>query len=220
MPPDGGSVSFLEFLIQRGDQILVHTGEHLVLVGASAGLAALIGIPTGIWLARRPRAARSVIGVANIVQTIPSLAMFGFLIPLPFLGGIGARTAIIALVLYALLPVLTNTHAGVRGVSAATVEAATGMGMTPRQILWWVELPLAAPVILAGLRIATVISVGVATIAAAIGAGGLGTLIFRGVAMVDNRLVLAGAVPAALMAILADLVLTWIERALKPERHG
>jgi osmoprotectant transport system permease protein len=211
-------MSLIEFFARRGDQILFHTWEHLLLVGASAGIAILIGVPVGIWLTRKPGMAKSVLGVANIVQTIPSLALFGFLIPLPFMGGIGARTAIIALILYALLPILTNTYTGIRGVPPAIVEAATGMGMKPGQVLRWVELPLAAPVILAGVRIATVVSVGVATIAAAIGAGGLGVLIFRGVAMVDNRLVLAGAVPAALLAIGADLILTWIERAIQPGR--
>jgi osmoprotectant transport system permease protein len=210
---------FVELIARRGDQILQHTGEHLVLVAVSTAVALAIALPLGIALARRPRAARAVIGVANVVQTIPSLALFGFLIPLPFLGGIGARTAIVALVLYAILPVLTNTFAGIRGIPAPIVEAATGMGMTPRQILRWVELPLAAPVIIAGIRIATVISVGVATIAAAIGAGGLGTLIFRGVSMVDNRLVLAGAIPAAMLAVGADLLLTWIERRIQPGRR-
>lgn len=212
-------MGLLEFLARRGDQILAHTGEHLVLVAVSTAAAVAVALPAGVWLTRRPRAARAVLGVANVVQTIPSLALFGFLIPLPFLGGIGARTAIVALVLYALLPILTNTYTGIRSVPAPIVEAATGMGMTPGQILRWVEIPLAAPVILAGIRIATVVSVGVATIAAAIGAGGLGTLIFRGVAMVDNRLVLAGALPAALMAVAADLLLTWVERRMEPGRR-
>ncbi len=211
---------FLEFIAARGDQILVLTGQHLMLVAASTAIAVLLGAPLGVWLTRRPGLARGVLGVANVVQTIPSLALFGFLIPLPFLGGIGARTAIVALVLYALLPILTNTYAGIRGVPAPIVEAATGMGMTPRQVLTWIEIPLAAPVIIAGVRIATVVSVGVATIAAAIGAGGLGTLIFRGVAMVDNRLVLAGAVPAALLAVAADLLLTWVEKAIQPGRNA
>ncbi len=206
---------FLEFIAGRADQILLHTWEHFVLVLVSTAVAFAAGAPAGVWLARRPAAARWILGVANVLQTIPSLALFGFLIPLPFLGGIGARTAIIALVLYALLPILTNTCAGIRGVPAPIVEAAMGMGMTPLQSLRFVELPLAAPVIIAGVRIATVISVGVATIAAAIGAGGLGTLIFRGVAMVDNRLVLAGAVPAALLAVGADLLLTRMERAIQ-----
>jgi len=176
----------------------------------------MIGVPAGVLLSRRATAARFVIRAAAILQTIPSLALFGFLIPLPFLGGIGARTAVIALVVYALLPILQGTCTGIKGVQPAVVEAATGMGLTRRQILWWVELPLALPVIMAGIRVATVVSVGVATIAAAIGAGGLGTFIFRGVAMVDNRLILAGAVPAAAMAVAADLLLGMVERAFSP----
>jgi osmoprotectant transport system permease protein len=209
----------LEFLAARGDQILARTFEHLVLVGVSTLAAVLIGLPLGVVLTGRPALARWTLGVANVVQTIPSLALFGFLIPLPFLGGIGARTAIVALALYALLPILTNTYAGIRGVPDAVVEAATGMGMTPSQVLLRIQIPLALPVILAGVRIATVISVGVATIAAAIGAGGLGTLIFRGVAMVDNRLVLAGALPAALLAVAADLLLSQVEKAMAPSRR-
>jgi len=148
------------------------------------------------------------------MQTVPSLALFGFLIPVPFIGGIGRRTAIVALVLYALLPILRNTYAGITGVDPAVIEAARGMGMTPRQLLWQVELPLSSSVILAGLRVATVITIGVATIAAAIGAGGLGTFIFRGVSMVNDQVILAGAIPAALLAILADASLGWAERRL------
>jgi osmoprotectant transport system permease protein len=159
---------------------------------------------------------RWVLGAANVIQTIPSLALFGFLIPVPFLGGIGATTAIVALTLYALLPILRNTYAGIAGVDAAVLETARAMGMTPLQILWEVELPLSMGVILAGVRVATVISIGVATIAAAIGAGGLGVFIFRGVAMVSNPVILAGAVPAALLAIAADLVFSLIEQKLTP----
>jgi osmoprotectant transport system permease protein len=158
-----------------------------------------------------------VLGFANIMQTVPSLALFGFLIPVPFLGGIGATTAIVALTLYALLPILRNTYEGLASVDPAVVEAARAMGMTPRQMLWEVELPLSLPVILAGVRVATVISIGVATIAAAIGAGGLGVFIFRGVAMVSNSVILAGAIPAALLAIAADLFFSWIERRLTPQ---
>jgi len=154
------------------------------------------------------------LGLANIMQTVPSLALFGFLIPVPFIGGIGRRTAIVALVLYALLPILRNTYAGITGVDPAVIEAARGMGMTARQLLWQVELPLSSSVILAGLRVATVITIGVATIAAAIGAGGLGTFIFRGVSMVNDQVILAGAIPAALLAILADASLGWAERRL------
>jgi osmoprotectant transport system permease protein len=183
-----------------------------VLVAVSTLIAAAIGIPLGIALARRPALARPVLGIAGVVQTIPSLALFGFLLPLPLIGGIGARTAIVALLVYAMLPLLRNTYAGILSVDPAIVEAATGLGMTPRQRLWWVELPLALPVVLAGVRIATVVSIGLATIAAAIGAGGLGVLIYRGIAIVDNRQILAGAVPAALLALAADGLLGLLER--------
>ncbi|HEV8117659.1 MAG TPA: ABC transporter permease [Thermoanaerobaculia bacterium] len=183
-----------------------------MLVAVSTLIAAAIGIPLGIALARRPALARPVLGIAGVVQTIPSLALFGFLLPLPLIGGIGARTAIVALLVYAMLPLLRNTYAGILSVDPAIVEAATGLGMTPRQRLWWVELPLALPVVLAGVRIATVVSIGLATIAAAIGAGGLGVLIYRGIAIVDNRQILAGAVPAALLALAADGLLGLLER--------
>ena len=213
------SSDIIGFLSERSGQILEQTIQHLQLVLVSTLFAVAIGVPLGALLARRAALARPVLGVVKVMQTIPSLALFGFLIPLPFLGGIGARTAIIALVVYALLPILQGTYTGLKGVPASVVEAGTGMGMTPRQLLWSVELPLALPVIMAGIRVATVISVGIATIAAAIGAGGLGTFIFRGVAMVDNRLILAGAIPAAGLAVLADLLLGLVERALKPGRR-
>ena len=183
-----------------------------MLVAVSTILAAGIGIPLGIFLTRRPQLARPVLAAAGVVQTIPSLALFGFLLPLPLIGGIGARTAIVALLVYAMLPILRNTHAGILSVDPATSEAAVGLGMTPQQRLWWVELPLALPVVLAGLRIATVVSIGLATIAAAIGAGGLGVLIYRGIAIVDNRQILAGAVPAAVLALAADGLLGLLER--------
>lgn len=199
---------------ERRSEILALTGEHVVLVLASTFLAVVIGVPLGVALTRRPRLARPVLGFANVVQTIPSLALFGFLIPLPFIGGIGARTAIAALVVYALLPILRNTYTGIRSVDPAVAEAATGIGMTPRQRLRLVELPLALPVVLAGVRIATVVAIGLATIAAAIGAGGLGVLIYRGVAIVDHRLILAGAVPAAVLALIADAGLGFIEKRL------
>jgi osmoprotectant transport system permease protein len=202
----------VSYFWERRAEILQLTGEHLLLVAISTALAVLVGVPLGLALARRPRLARPVLGFAGVVQTIPSLALFGLLIPLPLLGGIGARTAIVALVVYALLPILRNTYAGVRSVDPAIVEAATGLGMTTSQRLWLVELPLALPVVLAGVRIATVVSIGLATIAAAIGAGGLGVLIYRGIAIVDNRLILAGALPAALLALGADGILGWIER--------
>lgn len=197
---------------ERRIEILSLTAEHVVLVAVSTVLAVSIGVPLGILLTRRPRLARPILGFAGVVQTVPSLALFGFLIPLPLIGGIGARTAIVALIVYALLPILRNTHAGIRSVDPAIVEAATGLGMTGRQRLWWVELPLALPVVLAGVRIAIVVSIGLATIAAAIGAGGLGVLIYRGIAIVDNRLILAGAVPAALLALAVDFLLGALER--------
>jgi osmoprotectant transport system permease protein len=190
------------------------TLEHLWLVAVAMSVAIAIALPTGIWLSRRPSASRWILGVTSIVQTIPSLALFGFLIPVPFIGGIGPRTAIVALVLYALLPIIRNTTAGVLSVDQAVVGAADALGMTRNQILLQVELPLAARTILAGVRVATVTTIGTATIAAAIGAGGLGTFIFRGVASVDAAQILAGAIPAALMAIVADGGLGWIERKL------
>jgi osmoprotectant transport system permease protein len=196
------------------DELLREIGRHVVLVGVAVTVASLLGIPAGVALASRPRAERLVLGAAGIVQTIPSLALFGFLIPLGWVGGIGVRTALVALTLYALLPLLRNTVTGVRTVDAAVREAGRGLGMTARQLRWHVELPLAAPVIVAGLRTATVTTVGTATIAAAIGAGGLGVFIFRGVAMLDTPTILAGAVPAALLALAADQALAWLERRL------
>lgn len=190
------------------------TFEHVVLVAVALSAASLIGIPAGIWLTRKEAWRGLVLGFTNVVQTIPSLALFGFLIPLPFIGGIGKRTAIVALVLYALLPILRNTLTGILGVEPSVVESATAMGMTGRQLLLRVELPLAAPTILAGVRIATVTTIGTATIAAAIGGGGLGVFIFRGLASVDSSQILAGAVPAALLALAADGGLSWIERRL------
>jgi len=192
------------------------TLEHLFLVGLSIGIAAALAIPVGILLTRRALLQRWVLGFANVMQTVPSLALFGFLIPLPFLGGIGKHTAIVALVLYALLPILRNTLTGILGVDPAVRESAVAMGMTGRQLLWEVELPLAAKTILAGLRIATVTTIGTATIAAAIGGGGLGVFIFRGLASVDTTLLLAGAVPAALIAVAADRGLEWVEQKLSP----
>jgi osmoprotectant transport system permease protein len=181
-------------------------------------LAVAIGIPLGILITRRPALRKPVIATANIIQTIPSLALFGFLLPAPWIGDRAGRLAVLALTLYALLPLIRNTYAGITGVDRAVIEAARGMGMTDRQLLFKVELPLAASVILAGIRVAVVLSVGLATIAAAIGGGGLGELIFRGLAMVNNTVILAGAVPAALMALLADVLLGWIETRLAPQR--
>ena len=190
--------------------------DHLWLVFVSVAAAVLLAVPAAVLVSRRTALRRWVLGFANIAQTIPSLALFGFLLPVPLIGGIGRRTAIIALVLYALLPVLRNTVVGIVGVEAAVRESAVAMGMTARQILWQVEMPLAVPSILAGIRIATVTTIGTATIAAAIGGGGLGVFIFRGIAMVDTQTVLAGAAPAAVMALLADEGLGWIERKLSP----
>jgi len=186
--------------------------EHVGLVSVAMAIATAMAIPAGILLTRREALRRWVLGFANIMQTVPSLALFGFLIPLPFIGGIGKHTAIVALVLYALLPILQNTLAGILGVDRAVRESAIAMGMTGRQLLWLVELPLAARTILAGVRVATVITIGTATIAAAIGGGGLGVFIFRGLASVDTNQILAGAVPAALIALAADKGLSWVEQ--------
>jgi osmoprotectant transport system permease protein len=200
------------FLSQYGSEIATLTLEHLWLTGAAMLLATAIALPAGIWLTRSTRWARPVIATANVLQTIPSLAMFGFLLPLPWLGDRAARIAIVALTAYALLPILRNTYAGIRGIDPSVIEVARALGLTDWQRLVKVELPLAASFILAGLRTATVTCVGIATIAAAVGAGGLGELIFRGVASVDNRLVLAGAIPAALLALAADAALGLLER--------
>lgn len=203
------------FFSQYGGEITTLSMEHLWLTGAAMLFATAIAVPAGIWLTRAPRWANPIIGAANVLQTIPSLAMFGFLLPLPWLGERAARIAIVALTAYALLPIVRNTYAGIRGIDPAVLEVARALGLTNSQRLFKVELPLAASFILAGLRTATVTCVGIATIAAAVGAGGLGELIFRGVASVDNRLVLAGAVPAALLALIADAALGLLERRFK-----
>jgi len=188
------------------------TVEHLTLVLISMAIAIAVAVPVGILITRRSAWRPWVMGFANVMQTIPSLALFGFLIPVPLIGGIGKRTAIVALVLYALLPILRNTLVGILGVDGAVRESAVAMGMTGRQLLWRVELPLAARTILAGIRVATVTTIGTATIAAAIGGGGLGVFIFRGIASVDTTQILAGAVPAACIALAADGALGWVER--------
>ncbi len=200
------------------DELLHVTTEHLFLVAIAVGIAILIGIPAGVYCASHPRAGRLILRMTDLVQTIPSLALFGFLIPLPFIGGIGMRTATVALVLYSLLPIVRNTLLGIRGVDPLVREAGQALGYTPRQLLTEVELPLAAPVILGGVRIATVVCIGLATIAAFVGGGGLGELILRGVAMVDSGLILAGALPAAVLAIAADIGLSAVERTLARRR--
>jgi osmoprotectant transport system permease protein len=203
------------FFLTHRSEILSATIDHIILVVISVDVAIAIAVPLGMLIVQHRHLRAIALGVASIFQTIPSLALFGFLIPIPFIGGIGRRTAIVALVLYALLPILRNTYVGLTGIDPAILEAAEAMGMTPTQILLRVRFPLALSVILAGIRTATVITIGVATIAAAIGAGGLGTFIFRGVAMVSDSVILAGAIPAALLAIFADLLLALLERRLR-----
>jgi len=208
-------MSASRFFLEHRTEILGPTANHLTLVLIAMAFAIAIAVPLGMFIVHRPTLRNVALAMASIFQTIPSLALFGFLIPIPFIGGIGRRTAIVALVLYALLPILRNTYVGLTGIDPAILEAAEAMGMTQSQILWRVRLPLARAVILAGIRTATIITIGVATIAAAIGAGGLGTFIFRGVAMVSDAVILAGAIPAALLAIGADLLLGWVERRLR-----
>jgi osmoprotectant transport system permease protein len=203
------------FLARYGGEIAELTLEHLWLTGFAMLFATVISVPAGIWLTRAPRWASPIIGFANILQTIPSLALFGFLLPLPWLGERAARVAIVALVAYALLPILRNTYAGIQGIDPNVLFVARALGLTGTQRLFKVELPLAASFILAGIRTATVTCVGIATIAAAVGAGGLGELIFRGVASVDNGLILAGAIPAALLALALDAALGLLERHFK-----
>ena len=211
-------MSFLEFLASRWTEILGLTLEHVVLVVISTVAGVLIAVPLGLAITRIPALSRPVLGFAGVIQTVPSLALFGLLIPLPFIGGIGSRTAIIALVLYALLPILRNTVTGVRQVDPVILDAANGMGMTDWQRLKLVEIPLALPSIFAGIRIATVVGVGLVTIAAAVGAGGLGSLIFRGLAMLDSRLLFAGAIPSAILALIADGGLAMLESRLVASR--
>ena len=211
----------LDFFYNNRGQIFTLTLEHLWMVGVAIFIAIIVGVPLGILVSRKAWLHKPVLGGANVLQTIPSLALFGFLLPAPWLGDRAERLAIVALVLYALLPIVRNTYTGILGIDPAIKEAALGMGMTDSELLMRVELPLGVPVILAGIRIATVTAVGVATIAAAIGAGGLGELIFRGLAMVNNQLILAGALPAALLALVADLLLGAVEkRFLVSKRSG
>jgi len=207
-----------DFFAKHSDEIFRATLEHIWLVGVAMLLATAIGVPLGILVARRPWLSKPILGGANVAETIPSLALFGFLLPVPWLGDRADRLAIVALTLYALLPIIRNTAAGITGVDPAVREAARGMGMTERQILFQVELPLSLSTVLAGVRVATVLTIGVATIAAAVGAGGLGEFIFRGLAMVNNQLIFAGAIPAALLALGADFLLGLLERRLRPAR--
>lgn len=211
-------MNLLNFMWTDRLEILRLSVEHVFLVFISISIAVAIGIPVGILMTRRPRIGKPILVFANIVQTIPSLALFGFLIPIPYIGGIGTRTAVIALLLYSLLPIIRNTFTGISGVDPAVREAARGMGMTNGQILWQVEIPLSLGVMFAGVRVATVIAVGVATIAAAIGAGGLGMFIFRGTSMLDYRVILAGAIPAAFIALAADFGMSLLEKHFQRER--
>lgn len=208
-------MTLLRFWQAHASEFAALFGQHVLLVGTSTLVAILAGVPIGVLAARRPRVGAPIVWVANVVQTIPSLAMFGFLLPLPLIGGLGARVAIFVLILYALLPIVRTTTAGLRSVDRVLLEAGTAMGMTPGQLMREVELPLALPSIVAGIRVAAVIGVGTATIAAAVGAGGLGEYIFRGLSMVDSTVILAGAVPAAILALTIDGGLTLLERALK-----
>jgi osmoprotectant transport system permease protein len=200
-------------------EIMTLSLEHIRLVLWSMMFSVVIGIPLGVLLARRPRLRAVILGTNSVIQTIPSLALFGLLLPIPWLGVRADRLTITALTLYALLPIVRNTYTGISGVDPSVLEVATGMGLTQRQILWHVEIPLALPVLLGGVRVATVITIGVATIAAAIGAGGLGEFIFRGLAMVDNNVILAGAVPAALMALIADGAIGLLQRGARWRRR-
>ncbi len=206
------------FFAQHADEILRATGEHVWLVFWSMLIATAVGVPLGILVTRRPWLSKPILGGANIAETIPSLALFGFLLPVPWLGDRAERLAIVALALYALLPIIRNTATGISGVDRAVREAARGMGMTDGQILWKVELPLSLSTVIAGVRVATVLTIGIATIAAAVGTGGLGEFIFRGLAMVNNQLILAGAIPAALLALAADFGFSLLERRFRPAR--
>jgi osmoprotectant transport system permease protein len=207
-------MNWYEFMLQNRGEVFERCLEHAGLVGASMAIALIVGFPLGVVLVRREKLQRLIVGAANVVQTIPSLALFGFLIPVPWIGGVGASTAVVALSLYAVLPILRNTCTGIAEVDPAVIEAARAMGMTTGQVLWQVQLPLAAPVLLAGIRVAMAMCIGIATIAAAIGAGGLGVFIYRGLSMVNNQVILAGAIPAAVLAIAVDSGLGYFQRSI------
>jgi ABC-type proline/glycine betaine transport system permease subunit len=207
-------MNLINFLQTNFAELLSYTLQHLFLAVISTLIGSAIGIPTGILLTRRPQLSKPILGIANVVQTIPSLALLGFLVPLPFIGGIGPRSAIVALSLYSLLPLIRSTYAGINGIDRAVIESGRGMGMNDKQLLTQVELPLAAGVIFAGIRVAMVLSIGIATIAALTGAGGLGMYIFRGISMLDHTLILAGAIPSAILALAADGVLGLIQKKL------
>ncbi|MDJ0526517.1 MAG: ABC transporter permease, partial [Microcystis sp. M53600_WE12] len=207
------------FWLDYGGEIAFRTGEHLFLTGIAMAMGSLIGIPLGILISRQAILAPPIIAIVNTLQTIPSLALFGFLISVPFLGGIGKIPAIVALTLYTLLPIVLNTYLGIKKVDPELKLAGLSLGMTDGQILRYIELPLARATILAGVRIATVIAIGVATIAAAIGGGGLGVFIFRGIATVNNQLILAGAIPAAFLALVADWSIGWLEKTFSPSQR-
>src|SRR5712692_2236665 len=208
------------FWISHRAELAALVAQHILIVAISTIVAIAIGVPLGVFAARRPRLSAPVVGVANILQTVPSLAMFGFLLPVPLLGGVGPRAAVVVLILYGLLPIVRTTIAGLNGIDASIREAGVAMGMTPRELLRQVELPLALPSIVAGVRVAAVVGVGSATIAAAIGAGGLGEYIYRGLSMVDTTVILAGAIPAALLALAVDAALLWLEKQLSARRRS
>jgi len=212
--------TLVRFWLENRLELATLVGEHVLLVAISTTVAVAIGVPVGIVAARRPRLASPLVGVANVVQTVPSLAMFGFLLPVPLVGGVGARAALVVLVLYGLLPIVRSTIVGITGIDRAIREAGVAMGMTPRELLRQIELPLALPSIVAGIRVAAVVGVGSATIAAAIGAGGLGQYIYRGLSMVDSTVILAGAIPAALLALVVDAGLFLLERQLSARRRA
>ncbi|MFI5179600.1 MAG: ABC transporter permease/substrate-binding protein [Vicinamibacterales bacterium] len=213
-------ISLFSFWSSHRAELAALLGQHVLLVAVSTLVAVAIAVPLGVFAARRPRLAAPLTALANIVQTIPSLAMFGFLLPVPLVGGVGARAALVVLILYGLLPIVRTTIAGLEGIDASVREAGVAMGMTPAELLRLVELPLALPSIVAGVRVAAVVGVGSATIAAAIGAGGLGEYIYRGLSMVDTTVILAGAIPAAALALAVDGSLLWLERQLSSRRRS